>query len=109
MLKSLIAYAEKGLLPDSLIRIGIRKLCRVRLNWVKEIGPEALENHHQEWVEKLKNSPIALVPEKANEQHYEVPPIFFQTVLGKYLKYSSGFWPDGVNSCLLYTSDAADE
>ena len=68
------------------------------LNWVKEIGPEALENHHQEWVEKLKNSPIALVPEKANEQHYEVPPIFFQTVLGKYLKYSSGFWPDGVNS-----------
>ena len=98
MLKSLIGYAEKGLLPDSLIRIGIRKLCRVRLNWVKEIGPEALENHHQEWVEKLKNSPIALVPEKANEQHYEVPPIFFQTVLGKYLKYSSGFWPDGVNS-----------
>ena len=98
MLKSLIGYAEKGLLPDSLIRVGIRKLCRVRLNWVKEIGPEALENHHQEWVEKLKNSPIALVPEKANEQHYEVPPIFFQTVLGKYLKYSSGFWPDGVNS-----------
>ena len=58
MLKSLIGYAEKGLLPDSLIRVGIRKLCRVRLNWVKEIGPEALENHHQEWVEKLKNSPI---------------------------------------------------
>ena len=82
MLKSLIGYAEKGLLPDSLIRIGIRKLCRVRLNWVKEIGPEALENHHQEWVEKLKNSPIALVPEKANEQHYEVPPIFSRLYWG---------------------------
>ena len=80
MLKSLIGHAEKGLLPDSLIRVGIRKLCNVRLNWVKEIGPQALENHHQKWVEKLKKSPIALVPDKANEQHYEVPPIFFETL-----------------------------
>ena len=38
MLKSLIGYAEKGLLPDFLIRVGIRKLCRVRLNWAQEIG-----------------------------------------------------------------------
>jgi len=28
----------------------------------------------------------------ANEQHYEVPPAFFQRVLGKYLKYSCGLW-----------------
>ncbi len=46
----------------------------------------------------MKESPIALVPEKANEQHYEVPPAFFENVLGKHLKYSSGYWPDGVNS-----------
>ena len=46
----------------------------------------------------MKKSPIALVPEKANEQHYEVPPAFFENVLGKHLKYSSGYWPDGVNS-----------
>ena len=46
----------------------------------------------------MKDSPIALVPEKANEQHYEVPPAFFENVLGKHLKYSSGYWPDGVNS-----------
>jgi len=98
MLKLLINFAEKGLLPDSLIRVGIRRLCRVRLKWAKEIGPEALEDHHQEWVENLKESPIALVPEKANEQHYEVPPIFFETVLGEHLKYSSGFWPNGVNT-----------
>ena len=41
---------------------------------------------------------MLLVPEKANEQHYEVPPAFFENVLGKHLKYSSGYWPDGVNS-----------
>ena len=39
-----------------------------------------------------KNSPIAIVPEKANEQHYEVPPKFFEKVLGSNMKYSSGYW-----------------
>ena len=46
----------------------------------------------------MKKSPIALVPEKANEQHYEVPPEFFEFVLGSNLKYSSGYWPAGVLS-----------
>ena len=38
------------------------------------------------WIEELKNSPVALVPEKANEQHYELPPRFFEIVLGKPVK-----------------------
>ena len=46
----------------------------------------------------MKDSPIAYVPEKANEQHYEVPPAFFENVLGKHLKYSSGYWPEGTKS-----------
>jgi cyclopropane-fatty-acyl-phospholipid synthase len=37
--------------------------------------------------------PIALVPEIANEQHYEVPAAFFELVLGPRLKYSSCYWP----------------
>ncbi len=40
----------------------------------------------------LRQSPIALDPKKANEQHYEVPAEFFQRVLGKHLKYSSCLW-----------------
>ncbi|HEV2275177.1 MAG TPA: cyclopropane-fatty-acyl-phospholipid synthase family protein, partial [Acidobacteriaceae bacterium] len=39
-----------------------------------------------------------------NEQHYEVPPRFFELVLGKRLKYSSGFWEDGCR-----TLDQAEE
>ena len=31
-------------------------------------------------VKKLGHSPIAILTEKANEQHYEVPTEFFQTV-----------------------------
>jgi len=94
MLSNLIKLAERGILPDFLIRIGIRNLCKVRLDYIEKSGPEFIEDHHQTWVEKLKKSPIALVPEKANEQHYEVPPEFFNLVLGKHLKYSSGYWPD---------------
>ena len=94
MLSKLIKLAEDGYLPDFLIRMGIRRLCKVRLDWKNKVGPEIVEKHHQEWVEKLKKSPLALVPEKANEQHYEVPPEFFNLVLGENLKYSSGYWPN---------------
>lgn len=105
MLESLISLAEKGTLPDALIRIGIRKLNQKRLSILKNTSVEKLEELHQAWVDELIDSPIALVPEKANEQHYEVPPEFFEQVLGSQLKYSSGYWPIGTNS--LNESEAA--
>ena len=92
MIRTLIRLAEKGFLPDFLIRIGIRKLSKVRLDFAERSSPEKIEERHQAWVAQMKESPIALVPEKANEQHYEVPPEFFVTVLGANLKYSSGYW-----------------
>ncbi len=46
----------------------------------------------------MRRAPIALVPEKANEQHYEVPAGFFKQVLGPNLKYSSAYWPDSVTT-----------
>ena len=92
MLNGLIKLAENGTLPDFIIEYGIKRLCNERLIWADKIGPEKLQQHHQDWVDKLKNSPIALVPDKANEQHYELPPGFFELCLGKHLKYSCGFW-----------------
>ena len=50
------------------------------------------------FVNMLKESPIAVETKAANEQHYEVPTKFFQLTLGKHLKYSSGYWRDGVTS-----------
>ena len=44
------------------------------------------------FVEELKQLPIAIAQDKANEQHYEVPDEFYQLVLGPRLKYSSGLW-----------------
>ena len=76
MMNSLIKMAENGTLPDFLIKIGIKQLCEQRLYWANSLGSEKLQEHNQSWVNILKESPIALVPEKANEQHYEVPPAF---------------------------------
>ena len=98
MIKVLINLAEKGFLPDLLIRFGIKRLCGQRLSEVNTLGLEALENSHQQWIDLLTESPVAIVPEKANEQHYEVPAQFFELVLGTNLKYSSGYWSKEVFS-----------
>ena len=98
MIKALIKFAEKGFLPDSLIRFGIKRLCKQRLSEAHALDLEALENKHQQWIDFLTKSPIAILPEKANEQHYEIPPKFFELTLGASLKYSCGLWPKGVSS-----------
>ena len=98
MITLLILLAEKGLLPDAIIRLGIRRLCRQRLVDASNTNEVLMEQEHAAWIDVLKESPIALVPEKANEQHYEVPPRLFELVLGDRLKYSSGLWPEGVSS-----------
>lgn len=98
MISKLIELAEKGIIPDYFIRQGIVRNCENRLNNENVSNTEKVSTKKQSWIQQMKDSPIALVPEKANEQHYEVPPAFFENVLGKHLKYSSGYWPDGVNS-----------
>ena len=98
MIKNLIDLAENGYMPDFLIRSGIRRMQKERINWSNANSISNVEEYHQNWVDKMKKSPIAHVPEKANEQHYEVPPLFFERVLGKHLKYSSGYWPEGVST-----------
>ncbi|RYE56758.1 MAG: class I SAM-dependent methyltransferase, partial [Sphingobacteriales bacterium] len=87
---------EKDLLPDSLLRQGIKKLLKQRLDDENEGDDELQQQKFMELVDELKNSPIAINTQDANEQHYELPTQFFQYCLGKNLKYSSGYWKDGV-------------
>lgn len=87
---------EKNLVPDFLIRIGIRKLLKQRLSDEKKPTPELQKQHLLSLVEELKKSPIAVQTQAANEQHYEVPTEFYKYCLGEHLKYSSGFWKEGV-------------
>ncbi|MDK9698996.1 MAG: cyclopropane-fatty-acyl-phospholipid synthase family protein [bacterium] len=86
MVSVVIQLMEHGYLPDSMIRFGIRKLLRERL---KTCELEKSNGSMQRFVNSLSSGPVALVPEKANEQHYELPADFFELVLGPNRKYSS--------------------
>lgn len=92
----LIDMAENGLLPDRLIRFGIRRLDKKRLQEEHQEDRVHLLRSRDRLIAKMRQSPIAIQTHKANEQHYEVPAAFFEQVLGRHLKYSGCYWPDGV-------------
>jgi cyclopropane-fatty-acyl-phospholipid synthase len=92
------AMIARGLVPDWLIRIGIRRLLGERLREEMQGGADQRFRRHLEFVDGLKKSPIAINTDAANEQHYEVPTAFYQLCLGRNLKYSSGLWSAGVSS-----------
>src|SRR5476651_2518227 len=89
---------ERGLLPDWLVRHGIRRLLAQRLR--EEKG----RYHPAEYVADLARRPIAEDTRAANEQHYEVPTGFYQLCLGRRLKYSGCLYPAGTE-----TLDQAEE
>ena len=82
-MKFLIDLAEKGLIPDRFIRLGIRSLDRKRLAEEARKEVEAGETGVCRFIQNLRESPIALEVEKPKEQHYEVPPAFFSKGPGK--------------------------
>jgi cyclopropane-fatty-acyl-phospholipid synthase len=90
------SLVEKDLIPDFLIRNRIRALLRQRLRDEDKGSAAANKANLLNLVEELKASPIAINTAEANEQHYEVPTEFYQYCLGKHLKYSSGYWKEGV-------------
>jgi len=87
-----LALAESGWLPDPLIRFGIRRLLRERLRELRTLSTGGAAAG----LAGADHGPVALVPELANRQHYEVDPGLFELVLGPRLKYSCGYWPAGV-------------
>jgi cyclopropane-fatty-acyl-phospholipid synthase len=95
---------EADLLPDALIRLGIRRLLASTLREKTRPGVEEQRAGLLEHVADLKRRGIAEQTRAANEQHYEVPTRFYQLCLGRRLKYSSGLWSEGVT-----TLDQAEE
>ena len=115
---------EKHVVPDLVLRRGIRKLLSDRLEELAEecrkhsnnnnkststlIPPipsrssshanfpiEGMYNYKLHFVEELRKMPIAVLTDKANEQHYEVPTEYYDLALGPRKKYSSCFYPTG--------------
>ncbi|MEO5560414.1 MAG: cyclopropane-fatty-acyl-phospholipid synthase family protein [Dokdonella sp.] len=89
-----IALAERGRLPDSLIRLGIRRLCAERLRTELGGSLESAWERFRTVLGDLGTSSIAIETDAANAQHYELPPRFFELCLGHRLKYSSCYWDE---------------
>lgn len=85
-------WIERGLLPDWLIRIGIRRLVAARLRKEQQGSPAEHAERLMQFVSQLRQSPIAVRTDAANTQHYEVPAEFFRHVLGPHMKYSCALW-----------------
>ncbi|NII53198.1 cyclopropane-fatty-acyl-phospholipid synthase [Lutibacter sp. SG786] len=91
----LLGMAERGHLPDALLRQGIRRLCAQRLRDERSGGVDGQAARYAERISMLRNSPLAIHTDEANAQHYELPPAFFELCLGKRLKYSGCYYPHG--------------
>ena len=83
---------ERDLLPDSLVRHGIRRLLAARLVEEDKGDPQAQQQHLMKLIARLRQSPVAINTADANQQHYELPSGFFERVLGRNLKYSSCYY-----------------
>lgn len=84
-----LSAAERGLLPDALVRLGIRRLLRERRDQCRAGGPAAVLAREQAFVAALRDQPLAEEQAAANRQHYEVPAEFYRCVLGPRRKYSA--------------------
>jgi len=90
--------------PDWITRRGLRLILSRSTRQRYRMGLEQRDAQRRALIEKLKRSPVAIHTDDANRQHYEVPPAFFELVLGERLKYSCCHWPEGVQ-----TIDEAEE
>jgi cyclopropane-fatty-acyl-phospholipid synthase len=92
-----VSLVDRGLLPDPWVRFGIRRLLAARLREERRRLPANPEERLAAWKRATAEAPLAPLPEAANRQHYELPPEFFRLVLGPRLKYSSCYFPPGVD------------
>ena len=101
----LLGLAERGLVPDVLLRAGIRRMCAGRLQDEYAADPESAARRNAGLISELRASPVAIHTDAANRQHYELPPGFFTRCLGPRLKYSGCFYPTG-NETLAQAEEA---
>jgi cyclopropane-fatty-acyl-phospholipid synthase len=103
-----IGWVEQGLVPDAVIRQAIRRLLAQRLQEIGAADCAAAAEQAERVVRQMDEGPIALVPELANAQHYEVPAAFYQQVLGPRRKYSGCYWGGGIRDLAQAESQALE-
>lgn len=88
---TVMEIVEKNVVPDAVIRYGIRKRLKRKLKELNQ-RPGDPSSFTASFARELQKYPIAIHAQDANRQHYELPPVFFEAVLGPRLKYSSAYW-----------------
>ena len=88
-------FISRGLIPDFLLRRGVRSQGKQRLRMMKNSD---LEREYELFLKEASTGEIAVHTDDANNQHYEVDSEFFQYCLGKNLKYSCCYWNDDTTS-----------
>ncbi len=92
------AVLQRGLIPDRLLRAGSLFGAWDRERRESAGGVTGQQARLRALIERMSTGPIAEVPEKANEQHYELPAAFLGLILGPRRKYSGCLWSDGVQT-----------
>ncbi len=100
----IIDLLHTNCVPDWLTHVGLRATVTRSTQRRYRSSVEERDAQRRALIRKLRRSPIAIRTDDANRQHYEVPASFFHLVLGRRLKYSCCYWPEGVQ-----TIDAAEE
>jgi cyclopropane-fatty-acyl-phospholipid synthase len=98
MIDFAISLAERGLLPDRLIRAGMRRF----MDGIEKLPPVS----DAAFADRMADRAIAEHTAAANAQHYELPPEFFAAFLGPRRKYSCCWYPTG-NETLAQAEDFA--
>ena len=87
------ALGRTGPIPRPVVRLGTHRLLEDRLAELREGDAAAAAALAEEFIGAMRHAPIAPLPEKANEQHHELPAEFFGAVPGPHRKYSNCFFP----------------
>ena len=94
----LISLAERRILPDSVIRTGIRRILERRLEQESDSMPRDSAKRIARMREQFAAGTIAEAADAALRQHYEAPTELFIQMLGPRLKYSGCLWESGVDN-----------
>lgn len=84
--------SERGLMPDYVSREGIRSLLAKRLASLPGESVETCSDYLSQFLHQMASAEVAVCTREANEQHYELPPSYFDLVLGERRKYSCCYW-----------------
>jgi cyclopropane-fatty-acyl-phospholipid synthase len=85
-----IRVVESTPLPDAVTRAGVEFLVGTRRRSLA-----SAEDNDAAFARAMIDHPIAEHTDTANEQHYELPPRFFELTLGPRRKYSCCLYPTG--------------